>query len=146
MTHSKRKLAIEEIEGFRKFLERRGFKCRNGKGRDQLMQVQNQGAPGQNVFCKTAKGAVIYPSIFDDLVDLFHAPVDPEPAVEVIDHPASHDSDLLDDFAIAAMPAIMERMMIERKDDDSNLSPLIAKLAYKVARAMMAERAKHQPK
>jgi len=57
MTHSKRKLAIEEIESFRKFLERRGFKCRNGKGRDQLMQVQNQGAPGQNVFCKTAKGA-----------------------------------------------------------------------------------------
>lgn len=146
MTHSKRKLAIEEIENFRKFLERRGFKCRNGKGRDQLMQVQNQGAPGQNVFCKTAKGAVSYPSIFDDLVELFHAPVDPAPAVEVIDRPSSHDSDLLDDFAIAAMPAIMERMMIERKDDDSNLSPLIAKLAYKVARAMMAERAKHQPK
>lgn len=145
MTHSKRKLAIEEIESFRKLLERRGFKCRNGKGRDQLMQVQNQGAPGQNVFCKTAKGAVSYPSIFDDLVELFHAPVDPAPAVEVIDR-ASHDSDLLDDFAIAAMPAIMERMMIERKDDDSNLSPLIAKLAYKVARAMMAERAKHQPK
>ena len=146
MAHSKRKLAIEEIESFRKFLERRGFKCRNGKGRDQLMQVQNQGAPGQNVFCKTAKGAVSYPSIFDDLVELFHAPVDPAPAVEVIDHPSSHDSDLLDDFAIAAMPAIMERMMIERKDDDSNLSPLIAKMAYKVARAMMAERAKHQPK
>lgn len=146
MTHSKRKLAIEEIESFRKFLERRGFKCRNGKGRDQLMQVQNQGAPGQNVFCKTAKGTVIYPAIFDDLVELFHAPVDPAPAVEVIDRSASHDSDLLDDFAIAAMPAIMERMMIERKDDDSNLSPLIAKLAYKVARAMMAERAKHQPK
>lgn len=145
MAHSKRKLAIEEIESFRKFLERRGFKCRNGKGRDQLMQVQNQGAPGQNMFCKTAKGAVSYPSIFDDLVELFHAPVDPAPAVEVIDR-ASHDSDLLDDFAIAAMPAIMERMMIERKDDDSNLSPLIAKLAYKVARAMMAERSKHQPK
>lgn len=146
MTHSKRKLAVEEIENFRKFLERRGFKCRNGKGRDQLMQVQNQGAPGQNVFCKTAKGAVSYPAIFDDLVELFHAPVDPAPEVEVIGHPASHDSDLLDDFAIAAMPAIMERMMIERKDDDSNISPLIAKLAYKVARAMMAERAKHQPK
>lgn len=146
MAHSKRKLAIEEVEGFRKFLERRGFKCRNGKGRDQLMQVQNQGAPGQNVFCKTEKGAVIYPSIFDDLVELFHAPVDPAPTVEVVDRQASHDSDLLDDFAIAAMPAIMERMMIERKDDDSNLSPLIAKLAYKVARAMMAERAKHQTK
>ena len=146
MTHSKRKLAIEEIESFRKFLERRGFKCRNGKGRDQLMQVQNQGAPGQNVFCKTAKGSVIYPSIFDDLVELFHAPVDPAPAVEVIDHPASHDSDLLDDFAIAALPAILEYRIRERKEGETNMGADIARLAYKQAKYMMAERAKHQPK
>lgn len=146
MTHSKRKLAIEEIESFRKFLERRGFKCRNGKGRDQLMQVQNQGAPGQNVFCKTAKGAVIYPAIFDDLVELFHAPVDPAPAVEVIDHPASHDSDLLDDFAIAALPAILEYRIREREEGETNMGADIARLAYKQAKYMMAERAKHQPK
>lgn len=146
MTHSKRKLAIEEIESFRKFLERRGFKCRNGKGRDQLMQVQNQGAPGQNVFCKTAKGAVSYPSIFDDLVELFHAPVDPAPAVEVIDHPANHDSDLLDDFAIAALPAILEYRIREREEGETNMGADIARLAYKQAKYMMAERAKHQPK
>lgn len=146
MTHSKRKLAIEEIESFRKFLERRGFKCRNGKGRDQLMQVQNQGAPGQNVFCKTAKGAVSYPAIFDDLVELFHAPVDPAPAVEVIDHPASHDSDLLDDFAIAALPAILEYQIREREEGETNMGADIARLAYKQAKYMMAERAKHQPK
>lgn len=145
MTHSKRKLAIEEIEGFRKFLERRGFKCRNGKGRDQLMQVQNQGAPGQNVFCKTAKGAVIYPAIFDDLVELFHAPVDPAPAVEMIDHPASHDSDLLDDFAIAALPAILEYRIREREEGETNMGADIARLAYKQAKYMMAERAKHHP-
>ena len=146
MTHSKRKLAIEEIESFRKFLERRGFKCRNGKGRDQLMQVQNQGAPGQNVFCKTAKGAVIYPAIFDDLVELFHSPVDPAPAVEVIDRPASHDSDLLDDFAIAALPAILEYRIREREEGETNMGADIARLAYKQAKYMMAERAKHQPK
>ena len=146
MTHSKRKLAIEEIESFRKFLERRGFKCRNGKGRDQLMQVQNQGAPGQNVFCKTVKGAVSYPSIFDDLVELFHAPVDPAPAVEVIDHPANHDSDLLDDFAIAALPAILEYRIREREEGETNMGADIARLAYKQAKYMMAERAKHQPK
>lgn len=140
MTHSKRKLAIEEIEIFRKFLERRGFKCRNGKGRDQLMQVQNQGAPGQNVFCKTAKGAVSYPSIFDDLVELFHAPVDPAPAVEVIDR-ASHDSDLLDDFAIAALNGILSGNNVSIKDESS-----LAGDSYKIAKAMMAERAKHQPK
>ena len=146
MAHIKRKLAIEEIESFRKFLERRGFKCRNGKGRDQLMQVQNQGAPGQNVFCKTAKGAVIYPAIFDDLVELFHAPVDPAPAVGVIDHPASHDSDLLDDFAIAALPAILEYRIREREEGETNMGADIARLAYKQAKYMMAERAKHQPK
>lgn len=139
MAHSKRKLAIEEIESFRKFLERRGFKCRNGKGRDQLMQVQNQGAPGQNVFCKTAKGAVSYPSIFDDLVELFHAPVDPAPAVEVIDPPPSHDSDLLDDFAIAALQGLLSSQ--DRYEADS-----ISAASYRIARAMMAERAKHQPK
>lgn len=146
MTHIKRKLAIEEIESFRKLLERRGFKCRNGKGRDQLMQVQNQGAPGQNVFCKTAKGAVIYPSIFDDLVELFHAPVDPSPAVEVIDHPANHNSDLLDDFAIAALPAILEYRIREREEGETNMGADIARLAYKQAKYMMVERAKHQPK
>lgn len=146
MTHSKRKLAIEEIESFRKFLERRGFKCRNGKGRDQLMQVQNQGAPGQNVFCKTAKGTVIYPAIFDDLVELFHAPVDPAPAVEIIDHPASHDSDLLDDFAIAALPAILEYRLREREEGETSMGADIARLAYKQAKYMMAERVKHQPK
>lgn len=145
MTHSKRKLAIEEIEGFRKFLERRGFKCRNGKGRDQLMQIQNQGAPGQNVFCKTAKGAVSYPSIFDDLVELFHAPVDPAPAVEVIDRPASHDSDLLDDFAIAALQGLLA-CPVRGTWDSVIPSESAAKEAYKFARAMMAERAKHQPK
>lgn len=145
MTHSKRKLAIEEIEGFRKFLERRGFKCRNGKGRDQLMQVQNQGAPGQNVFCKTAKGAVIYPSIFDDLVELFHAPVDPAPAVEVIDRSASHDSDLLDDFAIAALPSVLQQYQ-DIPGDPSKILQAIAAHSYEVAKAMMSERAKHQPK
>ena len=140
MTHSKRKLAIEEIESFRKFLERRGFKCRNGKGRDQLMQVQNHGAPGQNVFCKTAKGAVSYPSIFDDLVELFHAPIDPAPSVEVIDR-ASHDSDLLDDFAIAAL-----QVVAAFKDPGAMTPSAISKCAYSIAHAMMAERAKHQPK
>lgn len=161
MTHSKRKLAVEEIESFRKFLERRGFKCRNGKGRDQLMQVQNQGAPGQNVFCKTAKGAVIYPAIFDDLVELFHAPVDPiricTPSEALgqdvaIPSPAlmkslglwkekQHDSDLLDDFAIAALQAMASGSFNDPVSDQQ-----LALRSYSIAKAMMAERAKHQPK
>lgn len=139
MTHSKRKLAIEEIESFRKFLEIRGFKCRNGKGRDQLMQVKNQGAPGQNVFCKTAKGSVIYPAIFDDLVEVFHAPVDPAPTVEIIERAASHDSDLLDDFAIAALGLIGSF-----NEPGAKSASVLAECAYGIAKAMMAERAKHQ--
>ncbi|MBP3935909.1 MAG: hypothetical protein J6D44_18850, partial [Pseudomonas sp.] len=103
-------------------------------------QVQNQGAPGQNVFCKTAKGAVSYPSIFDDLVELFHAPVDPAPAVEVI-YRASHDSDLLDDFAIAAMQAMASGSFNDPLGDKQ-----LALRSYGIALAMMAERAMHQPK
>lgn len=141
MTHTKSKLNISEIPAFRKFLEARGFKCRDGKGRDQLMQVKNQGVPGQNVFCKTAKGAVVYPQIFDDLVELFRAPVDPAPAVEVIDRPASHDSDLLDDFAIAAL-----HVVAAFKDPGAMTPSAISKCSYSIAKAMMAERAKHQPK
>ena len=146
MTHSKSKLNTNEIPAFRKFLEARGFKCRDGKGDWQALQVQNIADRGWKAFCHNAKGVVTSPVEFDALIQVFRAPVDPDQVTGSLEITASHDSDLLDDFAIAAMPAIMERMMIERKDDDSNLSPLIAKLAYKVARAMMAERAKHQPK
>ena len=146
MTHSKSKLNTSEIPAFRKFLEARGFKCRDGKGDWQSLQVQNIADRGWKAFCHNAKGVVTSPVEFDALIQVFKAPVDPVQVAGSLEITASHDSDLLDDFAIAAMPAIMERMMIERKDDDSNLSPLIAKLAYKVARAMMAERAKHQPK
>lgn len=146
MSHSKSKLNTNEIPAFRKFLEARGFKCRDGKGDWQSLQVQNIADRGWKAFCHNLRGNVTSPVEFDALIQVFRAPVDPVQVAGSLEITASHDSDLLDDFAIAAMPAIMERMMIERKDDDSNLSPLIAKLAYKVARAMMAERAKHQPK
>lgn len=146
MTHSKSKLTTKDIKSFREFLELRGFKCRDGKGEWQSLQVQNIADRGWKAFCHNAKGVVTSPVEFDALIQVFRAPVDPAPSVEVIDRPASHDSDLLDDFAIAALPAIIERSLIERSEDDSNISPLIAAMAYKIAKAMMAERAKHQPK
>ena len=92
------------------------------------------------MFCKTAKGAVSYPSIFDDLVELFHAPVDPAPAVEVIDR-ASYDSDLLDDFAIAALQGICSHPDTWGLDSKG-----IVQKSYELALFAMAERAKHQPK
>ena len=141
MTHSKRKLNTNEISDFRKFLEARGFKCRDGKGDWQSLQVQNIADRGWKAFCHNAKGVVTSPVEFDALIQVFKAPVDPAPAVEVIDHPANHDSDLLDDIAIAALQGLLSA------DKGMYAMPATASIhAYEIAKAMMAERAKHQPK
>lgn len=141
MTHSKIKLSTKEIPAFRQFLEMRGFKCRDGKGEWQSLQVQNITDRGWKAFCHNAKGVVTSPVEFDALIQVFKAPVDPAPAVEVIDHPASHDSELLDDFAIAALQGMLsgDNVVIQSESH-------LAKDSYKIAKAMMAERAKHQPK
>ena len=141
MTHRKIKLKTNEIPGFRKFLESRGFTCRDGKGTWQSLQVQNIGDRGWKAFCHNANGVVTSPVEFDALIQVFKAPVDPAPAVEVIDRPASHDSDLLDDFAIAAL-----QVVAAFKDPGAMTPSAISKCAYSIALAMMAERAKHQPK
>lgn len=139
MTHSKSKLTTKDIKSFREFLELRGFKCRDGKGEWQSLQVQNIADRGWKAFCHNAKGVVTSPVEFDALIQVFKAPVDPAPVVEVIDRPASHDSDLLDDFAIAALQGLLSSQ--DRYEADS-----ISAASYRIARAMMAERAKHQPK
>lgn len=141
MTHSKSKLNTNEIPSFRKFLEARGFKCRDGKGDWQLLQVQNIADRGWKAFCHNAKGVVTSPVEFDALIQVFRAPADPAPAVEVIARPASNDSDLLDDFAIAAMQAMASGSFNDPLGDKQ-----LALRSYGIALAMMAERAKHQPK
>ena len=152
MTHIKSKLSTNEIPAFRKFLEDRGFKCRDGKGDWQLLQVQNIADRGWKAFCHNAKGVVTSPVEFDALIQVFRAPVDPSPTVEVVDRPASHDSDLLDDFAIAAMSGMCgnDPLLMRFNDIGSKnmVSPdvLLATASYSLAKAMMAERAKHQPK
>ena len=103
-------------------------------------------------FCFNAKGVVTSPAEFDAMIQVFHAPVDPVPAVEVIDRPSGHDSDLLDDFAIAALGGICANDNALRRFSSDGaremISPdvLVATAAYGIAKAMMAERAKHQPK
>lgn len=147
MTHSKSKLMTYEIQAFRKFLEARGFKCRDGKGEWQALQVQNISDKGWKAFCHNAKGVVTSPVEFDALIQVFRAPVDPAPAVEVIDPPPSHDSDLLDDFAIAALQGMLAWPGDERSGSYGGAThETCAEQAYKYAKAMMAERAKHQPK
>lgn len=146
MTHSKSKLNTNEIQAFRKFLEARGFKCRDGKGDWQALQVQNIKDRGWKAFCFNTKGVVTSPVEFDALIQVFRAPVDPASTVKVIDRSASHDSDLLDDFAIAALPSVIELICGDRGPGDKALAKPIAECAYAIARAMMAERSHHQPK
>ena len=147
MTHSKGKLNTNEIPAFRKFLEARGFKCRDGKGDWQSMQVQSIGDRGWSAFCFNMKGVVTSPVEFDALIQVFRAPVDPAPAVEVIDRPASHDSDLLDDFAIAALQGMLAYPCNEQWGSFASMTVEdAAKTSYEYAKAMIAERAKHQPK
>lgn len=141
MTHSKSKLNTNEIPSFRKFLEARGFKCRDGKGDWQLLQVQNIADRGWKAFCHNAKWVVTSPVEFDALIQVFRAPVDPAPVVEVVGRPSSHDSDLLDDFAIAAMQAMASGSFNDPLGDKQ-----LALRSYGIALAMLAERAKHQPK
>lgn len=146
MTHSKIKLSTNEIPAFRKFIEVRGFKCRDGKGDWQSLQVKNITDRGWKAFCHNAKGVVTSPVEFDALIQVFRSPVDPVPAVEVIDHPASHDSDLLDDFAIAALQGLLAYPGNERWGSFATMpTEDVAKTSYEFAKAMMAERAKHQP-
>ena len=145
MTHSKSKLNTNEIPAFRKFLEARGFKCRDGKGDWQSMQVQSIDDRGWSAFCFNTKGVVTSPVEFDALIQVFRAPVDPASTVKVIDRSASHDSDLLDDFAIAAMPSVI-RAYNDIPGEPSQNMEAISFECYELAKAMLAERAKHQPK
>lgn len=163
MTHSKIKLSTKEIPAFRKFLEARGFKCRDGKGEWQSLQVQNITDRGWKAFCDNAKGVVTSPVEFDALIQVFRALVDPvrictvaeacrgqegpiaTPAKYIADQlqkeklkSIQHDSDLLDDFAIAAMQGMLSGGGVVRWQ--------LAEYAYSIALDMMAERANHQPK
>lgn len=105
------------------------------------MQVQSIDDRGWSAFCFNTKGVVTSPVEFDALIQVFKASVDPAPTVEVTDRAASHDSDLLDDFAIAALTIVATFKTVGAKSPD-----YIAERAYTIAKAMMAERAKHQPK
>lgn len=152
MTHSKSKLNTNEIPAFRKFLEARGFKCRDGKGDWQSLQVQNITDRGWKAFCHNAKGVVTSPVEFDALIQVFKTPVDPVQVAGSLEITASHDSDLLDDFAIAALGGIcandnaLRRFSADGAREMISPDALVATAAYGIAKAMMAERAKHQPK
>lgn len=150
MSTSKYMIKYEQAGQFRKFLEGRGIECRDGKGDWQLFQVKVPGIIGWKSFCHNANKVVSGPSELDAHAVVFNAPVvdSPKVSMDVVEVGGliKYDSDLLDDFAIAALPSIIEYRIRDRKQGEANMGPDIARLAYKQAMYMMAERAKHQTK
>lgn len=112
--------------------------------------MQNITDRGWKAFCFNTKGVVTSPVEFDALIQVFRAPVDSGPSI-VFETPTmraekiQHDSDLLDDFAIAAMPSVI-RAYNDIPGEPSQNMEAISFECYELAKAMMAERAKHQTK
>lgn len=133
MATSRNKFKAEQVNDLRKFLEARGIETEDGRGGAQFFRAVS---PVDNRFYGfnfNVNGVTYSNTDFDDLIDVFNAPV--------VDAISQHDSDLLDDFAISALQGILsgDNVVIQNEK-------LLASDAYKIAQAMLAERAKHQTK
>lgn len=133
MATSRNKFKAEQVNDLRKFLEARGIETAAGRGGAQFFRAVS---PVDNRFYGfnfNENGVTYSNTDFDDLIDVFNAPV--------VDAISQHDSDLLDDFAIAALQGILSgnNVVIPNKQQ-------LASDAYEIAQAMRAERAKHQTK
>lgn len=143
MATTRDKFKAEQTDKLRAFFEARGIDCEDGRGEFQFFRARSPMDGRLKGFNHNENGVTYSPDEFDDLIDVFNAPVDPV-SLKIVDY--QHDSDLLDDFAIAALPAIIEYRIREREEGETNMGADIARLAYKQAKYMMAERAKHQTK
>lgn len=140
MATSRNKFKAEQANDLRKFLEARGIETVDGRGGAQFFRAVS---PIDNRFYGfnfNENGVTYSNNDFDDLIDVFNAPV--------VDAISQHDSDLLDDFAIAALQGILAWPGDEGSGSyHSNSDPKhTANMAYEYARAMLAERAKRQTK
>lgn len=133
MATSRNKFKAEQAFDLRKFLEARGIETADGRGGAQFFRAAS---PVDNRFYGfnfNDNGVTYSNTDFDDLIDVFNAPV--------VDAISQHDSDLLDDFAIAALGLIGSF-----HEPGAKSSSVLAECAYGIAKAMLAERAKHQTK
>lgn len=133
MATSRNKFKAEQANDLRKFLEARGIETVDGRGGAQFFRAVS---PVDNRFYGfnfNDNGVTYSNTDFDDLIDVFNAPV--------VDAISQHDSDLLDDFAIAALQGILAGDMNVRGHEK-----YLSEWSYQIAKAMLAERAKHQTK
>lgn len=138
MATTRDKFKAEQADKLRAFFEARGIECENGRGEFQFFRARSPLDGRLKGFNHNENGVTYSPDEFDDLIDVFNAPVDPV-SLKIVD--SQHDSDLLDDFAIAAMQGMLAGDMCMRGAEDQ-----LSEKSYRIAKAMMAERAKHQPK
>lgn len=133
MATSRNKFKAEQANDLRMFLEACGIETVDGRGGAQFFRAVS---PVDNRFYGfnfNDNGVTYSNTDFDDLIDVFNAPV--------VDAISQHDSDLLDDFAIAAMQA-----MASGSFSDPMADAQLAVRSYAIGKSMLAERAKHQPK
>lgn len=143
MATTRDKFKAGQADKLRSFFEARGIDCEDGRGEFQFFRARSPMDGRLKGFNHNENGVTYSPDEFDDLIEIFNAPVDPV-NLEIVDH--EHDSDLLDDFAISAMPAVLALLTRDPERDQKGLHLEVANRSYGIAKAMMAERAKHQPK
>ena len=138
MATTRDKFKAEQSDKLRAFFEARGIECENGRGEFQFFRARSPLDGRLKGFNHNENGVTYSPDEFDDLIEIFNAPVDPV-NLEIVD--SQHDSDLLDDFAIAALQGICSHPDTWGLDSKG-----IVQKSYELALFAMAERAKHQPK
>lgn len=151
--HDRNLLKKSDIQSFMKWLD--GNEWRVGKGEYQLMQVKLQ--KGWGAICIDAAGVITTPTEIAPLVKLFKAgkprnaiPMAPAAAPSSISQ-KQHLEDLRDDFAIAALQGFISstadadarhEMLLECSKEAVDLPEYIARMSYRMADAMLAERKK----
>lgn len=144
MATTRDKFKAEQTDKLRAFFEARGIDCEDGRGEFQFFRARSPMDGRLKGFNHNENGVTYSPDEFDDLIDVFNAPVDPV-SLKIVDY--QHDSDLLDDFAIAALQGMLSYPGNEQWGSFATMTTEdVAKTSYEFAKAMMAERAKHQPK
>lgn len=145
--HDRMLLNKHDIERFKAWLNDNRQTWREGKGDYQLLQVKI--GKGWGAICTDAKSVITTPPALRAMIQHFQAGK-PYP-VKAAAKPAEDQqylNDLRDDFAMAALPSFLELCPTEVWNQGQwpagkiDHAELVAKSAYCVADAMLAERAK----
>ena len=150
--HDRNLLKKSDIQSFMKWLD--GSEWRVGKGEYQLMQVKLQ--KGWGAICIDASGVITTPTEIAPLIKMFKAGkprITPPPAASLprTTNQQQFQDELRDDFAIAALQGFLSatgaedarnEMLVECNKEGVDLPEYIARMSYRMADAMLAERKK----